>query len=80
MCGASLESAWAYGRMARVEWPRNVEFQTPSRPIMTGRLSANGAVRKCSSMSCAPASGCSDMSDAGWLNCRCETSRPPIWI
>lgn len=55
MWGASLESAWAYGRMARVEWPRNVAFQTPSRPIITGRLSLNGAVRKCSSMSCAPA-------------------------
>ncbi len=29
-------------------------FHTPSSPISTGRFLSKGAVRKCSSMSCAP--------------------------
>ena len=41
--------------MARVEWCRKDTFQMPSRPMVTGRLDSKGAVRKCSSMSFAPA-------------------------
>ena len=36
--------------------PRNVVFQTASRPCSTGRLRANGAVRKWVSMAWKPAS------------------------
>mmetsp|Transcript_22280 Transcript_22280/g.28111 ORF Transcript_22280/g.28111 Transcript_22280/m.28111 type:complete len:221 (+) Transcript_22280:1950-2612(+) len=32
----------------------NVEFQTPRSPRITGMFSRNGAVKKCSSISCAP--------------------------
>jgi hypothetical protein len=54
MCGASLLSAWQYGRIAWLECCRNVEFQTPKRPMRTGMLRSNGAVLKCSSMLRAP--------------------------
>ncbi len=36
--------------------PKKFRYQTPSRPISTGRFRSNGAVRKCSSMSWRPAS------------------------
>ena len=35
--------------------PSTLRYQTPSSPMMTGMFSASGALRKCSSIACAPA-------------------------
>ena len=44
-------SASEYGTTALVGYPKNVEFQNPMSPMMTGMLSLRGAWKKCSSMS-----------------------------
>ena len=42
--------------MAWVSAPKQFTYQTPRRPSSTGRFRSNGAMRKCSSISCIPPS------------------------
>ena len=45
-----------YGATLRLVKPWKLRYQTSSSASCTGRLRSSGAVRKCSSMACAPAS------------------------
>jgi hypothetical protein len=54
--GRQARSALWYGAMLRLVKPWKLRYQTSSRPRRTGRFCASGAVRKCWSMACAPAS------------------------
>mmetsp|Transcript_81196 Transcript_81196/g.248107 ORF Transcript_81196/g.248107 Transcript_81196/m.248107 type:complete len:224 (+) Transcript_81196:574-1245(+) len=55
MCGTKRVKAWQYGRTAQPSYLRTLTFQTCSRPMISGRFSLGGAVRKCLSMSRPPA-------------------------
>ena len=46
----------SYGITPMVWAPKKSPYHTASRPISTGRFSASGAVRKCSSIAWKPAS------------------------
>mmetsp|Transcript_110114 Transcript_110114/g.351253 ORF Transcript_110114/g.351253 Transcript_110114/m.351253 type:complete len:241 (-) Transcript_110114:414-1136(-) len=50
MWGTKRTSAWQYGSTARPSWPRTLQFQTASRPMMSGRFSWGGADLKCMSI------------------------------
>ena len=53
---------WSYGRIASVWASKKSLYQTPIRPRVAGRFFSSGAVRKCSSMACPPASISSKLS------------------
>jgi hypothetical protein len=46
----------AYGKIPTVSAPKKSVYQTVKRPRITGRLRANGALRKCSSIAWKPLS------------------------
>mmetsp|Transcript_2150 Transcript_2150/g.8272 ORF Transcript_2150/g.8272 Transcript_2150/m.8272 type:complete len:263 (+) Transcript_2150:880-1668(+) len=73
MCGASLASAWVYGRIARAGHSRKDTFHNESMPSVTGRFSSNGAVAKCSSMFQAP---CRNVSMVSYPYCSDRGSMP----
>ena len=55
-----------HGNMARAEWPKKDEFQTPNSPMRTGRFCLKGVSKKWVSIAWAPARNCSTRGKPYW--------------